>query len=72
MEKNKKLEISEQPDETSVVAVEETAESLHGENLNDRVRVLSHGTINDFRNGLASSDHFPVTAEIVLLDSPEK
>jgi len=40
--------------------------------VNDRVRVLSHGTINDFRNGLASSDHFPVTAEIVLLDSPEK
>jgi len=40
--------------------------------VNDRVRVLSHGTINDFRNGLASSDHFPVTAEIVLLDAPEK
>jgi len=40
--------------------------------VNSRVRVLSHGTINDFRNGLASSDHFPVTAEIVLLDSPEK
>ena len=40
--------------------------------VNDRVRVLSPGTINDFRNGLASSDHFPVTAEIVLLDSPEK
>ncbi|MBP5585597.1 MAG: endonuclease/exonuclease/phosphatase family protein [Lentisphaeria bacterium] len=38
--------------------------------VNDRVRVLSHGTINDFRNGLASSDHFPVTAEIVLLDAP--
>ena len=40
--------------------------------VNSRVRVLSHGTINDFRNGLASSDHFPVTAEIVLLDEPEK
>ena len=40
--------------------------------VNNRVRVLSHGTINDFRNGLASSDHFPVTAEIVLLDEPEK
>ena len=40
--------------------------------VNDRVRVLSHGTINDFHNGLASSDHFPVTAEIVLLDAPEK
>ena len=40
--------------------------------VNNRVRVLSHGTINDFRNGLASSDHFPVTAEIVLLDAPEK
>ena len=40
--------------------------------VNDRVRVLSHGTINDFRNGLASSDHFAVTAEIVLLDEPEK
>ena len=40
--------------------------------VNDRVRVLSHGTVNDFRNGLASSDHFPVTAEIVLLDAPEK
>ena len=40
--------------------------------MNDRVRVLSHGTINDCRNGLASSDHFPVTAEIVLLDAPEK
>ena len=40
--------------------------------VNDRVRVLSHGTINDFRDGLASSDHFPVTAEIVLLDAPEK
>ncbi len=40
--------------------------------VNSRVRVLSHGAINDFRNGLASSDHFPVTAEIVLLDSPEK
>lgn len=40
--------------------------------VNDRVRVLSHGTINDFRNGLASSDHFPVTAEIVLLAAPEK
>ena len=40
--------------------------------VNDRVRVLSHGTINDFRDGLASSDHFPVTVEIVLLDSPEK
>ena len=39
--------------------------------VNNRVRVLSHGTINDFRNGLASSDHFPVTAEIVLLDAPE-
>ena len=39
--------------------------------VNDRVRVLSHGTINDFRDGLASSDHFPVTAEIVLLDAPE-
>ena len=40
--------------------------------VNNRVRVISHGTINDFRNGLASSDHFPVTAEIVLLDEPEK
>ena len=40
--------------------------------VNDRVRVLSHGTVNDFRNGLASSDHFPVTAEIVLLDAPAK
>ena len=40
--------------------------------VNNRVCVLSHGTINDFRNGLASSDHFPVTAEIVLLDAPEK
>jgi len=40
--------------------------------VNDRVRVLSHGTVNDFRKGLASSDHFPVTAEIVLLDAPEK
>lgn len=40
--------------------------------VNDRVRVLSHGTINDFRDGLASSDHFPVTAEILLLDAPEK
>ena len=40
--------------------------------VNNRVRVLSHGTVNDFRNGLASSDHFPVTAEIVLLDSPEE
>ena len=40
--------------------------------VNNRVRVLSHGTINDFRNGLASSDHFPVTVEIVLLDAPEK
>lgn len=40
--------------------------------VNNRVRVLSHGTVNDFRNGLASSDHFPVTAEIVLLDAPEK
>lgn len=40
--------------------------------VNDRVRVLSHGTINDFRNGLPSSDHFPVTAEILLLDAPEK
>ena len=40
--------------------------------VNNRVRVLSHGAINDFRNGLASSDHFPVTAEIVLLDAPEK
>ena len=40
--------------------------------VNNRVRVLSHGTVNDFRNGLASSDHFPVTAEIVLLDEPEK
>ena len=40
--------------------------------VNDRVRVLSHGTINDFRKGLASSDHFPVTAEIVLLDAPER
>ena len=40
--------------------------------VNNRVRVLSHGTINDFRDGLASSDHFPVTAEIVLLDEPEK
>jgi len=40
--------------------------------VNDRVRVLSHGTINDFRNGLASSDHFPVTAEILLLDAPDK
>ncbi len=40
--------------------------------VNSRVRVLSHGTVNDFRNGLASSDHFPVTAEIVLLDEPEK
>ena len=40
--------------------------------VNDRVRVLSHGTINDFRDGLASSDHFPVTVEIVLLDEPEK
>jgi len=39
--------------------------------VNNRVRVLSHGTVNDFRNGLASSDHFPVTAEIVLLDAPE-
>ena len=39
--------------------------------VNNRVRVLSHGTINDFRDGLASSDHFPVTAEIVLLDAPE-
>ena len=40
--------------------------------VNDRVRVLSHGTINDFRDGLASSDHFPVTVEILLLDAPEK
>ena len=40
--------------------------------VNNRVRVLSHGTINDFRDGLASSDHFPVTVEIVLLDEPEK
>ena len=40
--------------------------------VNNRVRVLSHGTVNDFRKGLASSDHFPVTAEIVLLDAPEK
>ena len=40
--------------------------------VNNRVRVLSHGTVNDFRNGLASSDHFPVTAEIVLLDAPEQ
>lgn len=34
--------------------------------VNNHVRVLSHGTINDFRDGLASSDHFPVTAEIEL------
>ena len=40
--------------------------------VNNRVRVLSHGTINDFRNGLASSDHFPVMVEIVLLDTPEQ
>jgi len=38
--------------------------------VNNRVRVLSHGTIQDFRDGLASSDHFAVTAEIVLLDTP--
>jgi len=38
--------------------------------VNNRVRVLSHGTIQDFRDGLASSDHFAVTAEIVLLDAP--
>lgn len=35
--------------------------------VNRYVRVLKHGTINDFRNGLASSDHFPVTAEVLLL-----
>ena len=40
--------------------------------VNNRVRVLSHGTINDFRDGLASSDHFPVTAEILLLDKPQE
>jgi len=40
--------------------------------VNNRVRVLSHGTIQDFRDGLASSDHFPVTAEVVLLDAPEQ
>ena len=40
--------------------------------VNNRVRVLSHGTIMDFRDGLASSDHFPVTAEVVLLDAPRQ
>ena len=38
--------------------------------VNNRVRVLSHGTIQDFRDGLASSDHFAVTAEVVLLSAP--
>ena len=38
--------------------------------VNNRVRVLSHGTIMDFRDGLASSDHFAVTAEVLLLDAP--
>ncbi len=37
--------------------------------VNKKLRVLTHGTINDFRDGLASSDHFAVTAQIQL---PEK
>lgn len=49
MKKNKKLDVSQQPENAPVTETEEAVavvtenESLHGENLNDRVRVLSPG-----------------------------